>query len=58
MVAYCDLQGHTHSFGGERGVITSEVFPGLRLNVAAMLAGDARAVVAELRGPDMADSSQ
>jgi Uma2 family endonuclease len=33
----------------ERGVISSEVFPGLRLNVPAMLAGDDRAVIAELK---------
>ncbi len=33
---------------GARGVIHSEVFPGLRLNVAAMLAGDMTAVLAEL----------
>jgi Uma2 family endonuclease len=32
----------------DRGVIRSEVFPGLRLNVAAMLAGDMAAVLAEL----------
>lgn len=32
-----------------RGVISSEVFPGLRLNVPAMLAGDDAAVIAELR---------
>lgn len=32
----------------ERGVIHSEVFPGLHLNVAAMLAGDMAAVLAEL----------
>lgn len=36
----------------ERGIISSEVFPGLRLNVAAMLAGDAHAVVAALHAPD------
>ncbi|MCC7364781.1 MAG: Uma2 family endonuclease [Dehalococcoidia bacterium] len=35
----------------ERGVIHSEVFPGLRLNVAAMLAGDLATVVAEQLGP-------
>jgi len=35
----------------ERGVIHSEVFPGLRLNVAAMLAGDLAAVVAEQLTP-------
>ena len=33
----------------EHGVITSEVFPGLRLDVAAMLAGDRAAVRAALR---------
>jgi Uma2 family endonuclease len=33
----------------ERGVIASEVFPGLRLNVAAMLAFDLNTVFAELR---------
>jgi Uma2 family endonuclease len=32
----------------ERGIIESEVFPGLRLNVAAMLAGDRAAVLAAL----------
>jgi Uma2 family endonuclease len=42
----------------ERGVITSEIFPGLRLNVAAMLAGDDRAVVAELRAPDASAGEQ
>jgi Uma2 family endonuclease len=36
-----------------RGVIESEVFVGLRLNVAKMLAGDAAGVLAELeRAPD------
>jgi len=35
----------------ERGVIESEVFPGLRLNVAKMLAGDNAGVVAELQDP-------
>jgi Uma2 family endonuclease len=34
----------------ERGVITSEVFPGLRLNVPAMLIGDIDQVLAELSG--------
>jgi Uma2 family endonuclease len=34
----------------ERGVIESEVFPGLRLNVPAMLAGDRAAVLATLAG--------
>ena len=33
-----------------RGVIASEVFPGLRLAVDKMLAGDDAGVVAELRG--------
>ena len=32
----------------ERGVIESSVFPGLRLNVAKMLAGDDAGVLAEL----------
>ena len=32
----------------DRGVIHSQVFPGLRLNVPAMLAGDMAAVLAEL----------
>jgi Uma2 family endonuclease len=32
----------------DRGVIHSEVFPGLRLNVTAMLAGDMAAALAEL----------
>lgn len=32
-----------------RGMIESEVFPGLRLDVAAMLAGDDRGVIAALR---------
>lgn len=32
----------------ERGVIESKVFPGLRMNVAAMLAGDMSAVIGEL----------
>lgn len=36
----------------ERGVIESEVFPGLRLNVPAMLTGDRAAVLAELLGRD------
>jgi Uma2 family endonuclease len=34
----------------EHGIIESEVFPGLRLNVAAMLSGDRAAVLAELLG--------
>ena len=34
-----------------RGVIESVVFPGLRLHVAAMLAGDDAAVLAELEAP-------
>ena len=33
------------------GIITSEVFPGLRLNVPAMLAGDRAAVLAALGAP-------
>lgn len=33
----------------EHGIVASEVFPGLRLNVPAMLAGDLNAVLAELR---------
>ena len=36
----------------ERGVIVSEVFPDLRLNVPKMLAGDDVGVIAELRAPD------
>jgi Uma2 family endonuclease len=32
----------------ERGVIESKVFPGLRMNVAAMLGGDMAAVIGEL----------
>jgi Uma2 family endonuclease len=35
----------------ERGVIHSKVFPGLRLAVAAMLAGDVAAVLAEQQHP-------
>ena len=32
----------------ERGIIESDVFPGLRLNVAKLLAGDLAGVLAEL----------
>lgn len=35
----------------ERGFVESEVFPGLRLNVAAMLAGDRAAILAALAPP-------
>jgi Uma2 family endonuclease len=35
----------------EHGIITSKVFPGLRLNVAALLAGDDAAVLAALDAP-------
>ena len=34
--------------GDERGVIESRVFPGLRLNVKALLAGEIATVLAEL----------
>ena len=37
---------------GLNGVIESAVFPGLRLNVPAMLAGDRAAVLAALRPPE------
>lgn len=34
-----------------RGIIESEVFPGLRLHVARMLGGDRAGVLAEIKGP-------
>jgi len=37
----------------EHGIIESEVFPGLRLDIAKMLAGDAAGVLAALRTPLM-----
>ena len=33
----------------ERGVLSSQVFPGLRLAIPALLAGDVAAVLAELQ---------
>ena len=36
---------------GGRGIVSSEVFPGLRLNVPAMLAGDRAAVLRALAAP-------
>lgn len=39
------------------GVIESEQFPGLRLHVESMLAGDISAVLAALRAPDRPDQS-